>query len=37
MSPHKWGGLPKKDIITIACITDCPTITVHAQGNATKH
>ena len=29
MSPHKWGGLPKKDIITIACITDCPTITVH--------
>ena len=30
MSPHKWGGLPKKDIITIAHITDCPTITVHA-------
>ena len=24
------GGLPKKDIITIAHITDCPTITVHA-------
>ena len=30
MSTHKWGGLPKKDIITIAHITDCPTITVHA-------
>ena len=30
MSTYKWGGLPKKDIITIAHITDCPTITVHA-------
>ena len=30
MSPHEWGGLPKKDIITAAHITDCPTITVHA-------
>ena len=30
MSTHKWGGLPKKNIITIAHITDCPTITVHA-------
>ena len=30
MSTHEWGGLPKKDIITIAHITDCPTITVHA-------
>ena len=30
MLSHEWGGLPKKDIITIAHITDCPTITVHA-------
>ena len=30
MSSHKWGGLPKKDTITVAHITDCPTITVHA-------
>ena len=30
MIPHEWGGLPKKDIITIAHITDCPAITVHA-------
>ena len=30
MSSHKWGGLPKKDTVTIAHITDCPTITVHA-------
>ena len=30
MIPHEWGGLPKKDTITIAHITDCPTITVHA-------
>ena len=29
MSSHKWGGLPKKDTITVAHITDCPTITVH--------
>ena len=29
------GGLPKKDIITIAHITDYPTITVH-WGNAIK-
>ena len=27
---HEWGGLPRKNIITIAHITDCPTITVHA-------
>ena len=30
MSTHKWGGPLKKDIITIAHITNCPTITVHA-------
>ena len=30
MSSHKWGGLPKKDTVTVAHITDCPTITVHA-------
>ena len=30
MLPHEWGGLPKKKTITIAHITDCPTITVHA-------
>ena len=30
MSTHKWGGLLEKDIITVAHITDCPTITVHA-------
>ena len=30
MSSHKWGGLPKNDTVTIAHITDCPTITVHA-------
>ena len=30
MSSHKWRGLPKKDTITVAHITDCPTITVHA-------
>ena len=30
MSSHKWGGLPKKDTVTVGCITDCPTITVHA-------
>ena len=29
-SSHKWGGLPKKDTITIAHKTDCPTTTVHA-------
>ena len=29
MSSHQWGGLPKKDTITVAHITDCPTITVH--------
>ena len=29
MSSHKWGGLPKKDAVTVAHITDCPTITVH--------
>ena len=30
MSTYKWGGLPKKDIITFAHITDCPTIITHA-------
>ena len=29
MSSHKQGGLPKKGTITVAHITDCPTITVH--------
>ena len=29
-SSHTWGGLPNKDTITIAHITDFPTITVHA-------
>ena len=29
MLPHEWGGVPAKDIITVAHITDCPTITVH--------
>ena len=29
MSSHKWGGLPKKDTVTVAHITDCPTIIVH--------
>ena len=27
--PHKWGGPPMDNAITVACITDCPTITVH--------
>ena len=27
---HSWRGLPSNDIITIAHITDCPTVTVHA-------
>ena len=30
MSSHKWGGLPKKDTVTVAHITDCPTIIEHA-------
>ena len=30
MSSHKWGGLPTKDTVTVAHITDCPMITVHA-------
>ena len=29
-SSHIWGGLPHKDTVTIAHITDCPTIIVHA-------
>ena len=29
-APHAWGGLPTAEIITIAHIMDCPTITVHA-------
>ena len=28
---HSWRGLPSEDIITIAHITDCPTVTVHAE------
>ena len=27
---HSQRGLPNEDIITIAHITDCPTVTVHA-------
>ena len=27
---HSWRGPPSNDIITIAHITDCPTVTVHA-------
>ena len=27
---HSWRGLPSEDTITIAHITDCPTVTVHA-------
>ena len=27
---HSWRGLPSEDIITIAHITDCPTVTVQA-------
>ena len=27
---HAWRGLPNEDIITIAHITDCPMVTVHA-------
>ena len=27
---HSWRGLPSDDIITIAHITDCPTVTIHA-------
>ena len=29
-SSHIWGGLPNKDNVTIAHITDCPTIIAHA-------
>ena len=29
-SPHEWGGPPTAEIITVAHIMDCPTITVHA-------
>ena len=29
MSSHKWGGLPKKETVTVAHITDHPTITIH--------
>ena len=28
--PHEWGGSPIEESITVARITDCPTITVHA-------
>ena len=27
---HSWRGLPRDDTITIADITDCPTVTMHA-------
>ena len=27
---HSWRGLPNNEVITIAHITDCPTVTVHA-------
>ena len=27
---HSWRGLPSDNTITIAHITDCPTVTVHA-------
>ena len=27
---HEQGGLPSNDQVTVALITDCPTITVHA-------
>ena len=27
---HSWRGLPDNEVITIAHITDCPTVTVHA-------
>ena len=30
MSAHNWEGLPKQNTITIAHITEFPTITVHA-------
>ena len=30
MHSHKWGGPPRRDTVTVAHITDCPTITVHA-------
>ena len=29
-APHEWGGPPVEGTITVACITDCPTTTVHA-------
>ena len=28
--PHEWGEPPVEETITVACIMDCPTITVHA-------
>ena len=28
--PHEQGGPPVEEIITVTCIMDCPTITVHA-------
>ena len=31
--PHAQRGLPYKDTITIAHITDCPTVTIHAGRN----
>ena len=29
-APHEQGGLPVEESITVACIVDCPVITVHA-------
>ena len=28
--PHEWGKPPAEETIMVACIMDCPTITVHA-------
>ena len=28
---HSWRGLPNDEVITIAHITDCPTVTIHAR------
>ena len=27
--PDEWGGPPVEETITVACVMDCPTITVH--------
>ena len=28
--PHEWGWPPAEETVTVVCIMDCPTITVHA-------